>query len=134
MFYVPPTLLQELLHSVTCVLLQCKSTYACFGDYATISSRKYNVFSDLREIYQIVSPRDRGPLGITSVDFPSKAGSALVLNSIVLYFSLSHGKIRSHRLSAFPFIFQEVNRMANRKNGTPVTAKSPTVKCPKIRP
>ena len=48
--YVPPTLLQELLRSVACVLLQCKNTYACFADYATISRRKYNVFSDLREI------------------------------------------------------------------------------------
>ena len=33
-------------------------------------------------------------------------------------------------------IFQEltINRNANRKSGTPITAKSPTVKCPMVRP
>ena len=41
----------------------------------------------------------------------------------------------SHRpSSAFPFIFQELTRIAYRKSGTPITAKYPTVKCPMVRP
>ena len=48
--------------------------------------------------------------------------------------SLSHGKVPSHWPSAFPFISQELTRNANRKSGTPVTAKSPTVKSPMVRP
>ena len=38
------------------------------------------------------------------------------------------------RPPAFPFIFQELNRNSNRKSGTPVTAKSPTVKSPIVQP
>ena len=34
---------------------------------------------------------------------------------------------------AFPSISQELTRNANRKGGTPVTVKSPTVKCPMVR-
>ena len=40
----------------------------------------------------------------------------------------------SHRRSAFPSISQELTRNANRKNGTPVTVNSPTVKCPMVQP
>ena len=40
----------------------------------------------------------------------------------------------SHRPSAFPFIFQELTRNASRKSGTPITAKSPTIKYPMVRP
>ena len=55
-----------------------------------------------------------------------------MLNAMVI--SVSHGEVPSHRPSAFPFIFQELTRDANRKGGTPVTAKSPTAKCPMVRP
>ena len=40
----------------------------------------------------------------------------------------------SAKPSASPFIYQELTRNANRKSGTPVIGKSPTVKCPMIRP
>ena len=43
-------------------------------------------------------------------------------------------EVPSHRRSAFTSISQELTRHENRKSGTSVTAKSPTVKCPMIRP
>ena len=49
--------------------------------------------------------RDRGPGGISSEDFPSKARSAFVHNAIVIL--LSHGEVPSHRLSAFASISEE---------------------------
>ena len=48
--------------------------------------------------------------------------------------SISHGEVSRHLPSAFSFICQELTRNANRKSGTRVTAKSPTVKCPMVRP
>ena len=83
-------------------------------------------------IVRHVPTRDRGPGDISSEDFPSYARIGFVPNAIVL--SLSHGEVPSHRPSAFPFIFQEFTRNASRKSGTPVTAKSPNVKCPMVRP
>ena len=74
-----------------------------------------------------VPTRDRGPSGISSEDFPSYARSALVL-------SLSHREVTSHRPSVFPSISQELTGNTNRKSGTPVTVKSPTVKCRRVRP
>ena len=43
-------------------------------------------------------------------------------------------EVPSHRSSAFPFIFQEPTRNANRKSGTPVIVKYTTVNCPMVRP
>ena len=61
-----------------------------------------------------------------------RCGVALVLNAVVI--SLSHWEVPSHRPSTFPSISQEFTRNANGKSRTPVTAKSPTAKCPMVRP
>ena len=63
---------------------------------------------------------------------PLVGSECVFLNAISL--SLSHGEVPSNCPSTFPFIFHELNRNANRKSGTPVTAKCPTVKCPMGRP
>ena len=79
-----------------------------------------------------VPTRDRGPGGISSEDFPSKARSTFALNAMVSL--LSHGEVPSHRLSASPSISQELNRNVNRKSEIPVTVNSTTVKCLMVRP
>ena len=73
-----------------------------------------------------------GPVVSAPRASPRRPGAAFVLDAVVT--SLSHREVPRHRPSTFPSISQELSRNANRKSRTPVTAKSPTAKCPMVRP
>ena len=81
---------------------------------------------------------DRGPGGISSEDFPSKARSAFVHNAIVR--SLSYGEVTCHRPWTVPFVSQYLK--SSQKTSI-MTIELPDkmyptilckVKCPMIRP
>ena len=82
--------------------------------------------------------RDRGPGGISSEDFPSKARSAFAHNAIVC--ALSHGEVPCHRLWTFPFVYEDVK---SSRETPKITIELPNkmyttilcnVKCPMTRP
>ena len=113
--------LQRLVHDVMFQWLRYRFAYISYNAYIPESVS--------RSLYRLATT---GPVVSAPRTSPRRLGVRFFLNAIVR--SLSHRKVPSQLPSAFPSICQELTRNGDRKIGTPVIAKYPTVKCPMVRP